>query len=197
MRVSRITVAVIATLASLVLVANAQFPFLNNLRLPSFPRFRRPRPSQIQMPTLRMPTFRMPRVRAPTFMTNLFSRPTSSSSLVSRPTQPAAVPSQPAAPATSPITRPTQPVQPAAASSSSSSSSSSGGSANHSYQGRNYLLTWRQGRNGFSHSAAKSFCRGQGMRIVSLDSIAKATHFMNLLEADGAPYFWAGGEISR
>ena len=35
------------------------------------------------------------------------------------------------------------------------------------------------------------------MRIVSLDTIGKATHFMDLLERDNAPYFWAGGRTSR
>merc|ERR1719270_478793 len=118
---------------------------------------------------------RLPRLR--TFMRNVFSsRPVEQPVQTSRPV--VSAPEQPAAPAVS------------------STSTSSGGSANHQYQGRSYLLTWRNGQNGFSHSAAKSFCRSQGMRMVSLDNIGKAQHFMNLLESDNAPYFWAGGNIS-
>jgi len=33
--------------------------------------------------------------------------------------------------------------------------------------------------------------------MVSLDSSAKRDHFMQQVAADGAPYFWAGGRISR
>ena len=74
-------------------------------------------------------------------------------------------------------------------------SSSDSGSI-HRWQGRNYLLSWREGRNGFSHSAARSYCRGRGMRIVSLDNIQKAQHFLDLVERNNVPYFWAGGLIS-
>ena len=35
------------------------------------------------------------------------------------------------------------------------------------------------------------------MRMVSLDSPAKRDHFMQQVAADNAPYFWAGGRISR
>lgn len=154
----------------LVLGTSAQFNFFGN-------RFRLPTFSRPQMP--RLPRFR-------TFMRNVFSSP-------SRP----AVVEQPVRTVSRPVV--TGPVQPAAApvSSPSSRPNSSSGSGNHQYQGRNYLLTWRTGQNGFSHSAAKSFCRSQGMRMVSLDNIGKAQHFMNLLESDNAPYFWAGGNISR
>ena len=71
-----------------------------------------------------------------------------------------------------------------------------------------------EGRNSFSHSAARSYCAQRGMRIVSLDSRDKAEHFMRQVSArhlynadtdalaclqvaaDGSPYFWAGGRIS-
>ena len=68
--------------------------------------------------------------------------------------------------------------------------------ANHNWQGRNYIISWREGRNGFSHAAARSYCRGRGMRIISLDNPQKAQHFLNLVGSDNAPYFWAGGQIS-
>lgn len=73
---------------------------------------------------------------------------------------------------------------------------SSDSGPNHQWQGRNYLVSWREGRNGFSHSSARSYCRGRGMRIISLDNIQKAQHFLDLVESDRAPYFWAGGRIS-
>ena len=33
--------------------------------------------------------------------------------------------------------------------------------------------------------------------MVSLDSEAKIEHFLQQVAEDGAPYFWAGGEISK
>jgi len=175
--------------------SDAQFNFLG-FRLPSF---RRP-----QMP-------RMPRLR--TFMRNIFSSPTSRPAAISSPVQQSASVSTRPASSSIPISSPVQssspvleaiatpdnaidvtsPIQQAAPPQSNAGGS---GSGNHQYQGRSYLLTWRTGQNGFSHSAARSFCRSRGMRIVSLDSISKATHFMDLLERDNAPYFWAGGRTS-
>ena len=55
---------------------------------------------------------------------------------------------------------------------------------------------FREGRNSFSWGAARSYCSGRGLRMVSLDSPAKRDHFMQQVAADGAPYFWAGGRIS-
>ena len=81
-------------------------------------------------------------------------------------------------------------------SSSGSGSSSSDSGSTHRWQGRNYVLSWREGRNGFSHGAARSYCRGKGMRIVSLDNIQKAQHFLDLVERNNVPYFWAGGQVS-
>merc|ERR1719320_2423337 len=66
----------------------------------------------------------------------------------------------------------------------------------HVWQSRNYLLSWRQGQSSLTHAAARNYCRSQGMRIISLDSNAKATHFLDLLERESAPYFWSGGRIS-
>jgi hypothetical protein len=70
------------------------------------------------------------------------------------------------------------------------------GRGNHQWRGGDYLLSWREGRNSFSHSAARSYCAQRGMRIVSLDSREKAEHFMRQVAADGSPYFWAGGRLS-
>lgn len=75
--------------------------------------------------------------------------------------------------------------------------SSGSGGGNHVWQGRNYLLSWREGRNSFSWNAARSYCSSRGMRMVSLDSGAKRDHFMQQVAADGSPYFWAGGQISQ
>merc|ERR1712117_166525 len=69
-------------------------------------------------------------------------------------------------------------------------------SGNHVFQGRNYILSWREGRNSFSWDAARSYCSSRGMRIVSLDTTAKRDHFMQQVAADGSPYFWAGGRLS-
>ena len=55
----------------------------------------------------------------------------------------------------------------------------------------------REGRNQFTWSAARGYCSSRGMRMVSLDSAAKRDHFMQQVAADGAPYFWAGGRLSR
>ena len=86
---------------------------------------------------------------------------------------------------------------PAPALAQQSRPSSGGGSGgNHVWQGRNYLLSWREGRNSFTWGSARSYCSGRGMRMVSLDSAAKRDHFMQQVAADGSPYFWAGGRLS-
>ncbi len=68
---------------------------------------------------------------------------------------------------------------------------------NHDWNGKSYLLTWRDGDSSFSYSGAVSYCRSKGMQIVSLDSSAKSDHFIGELARDNAPYFWAGGRISE
>ena len=85
---------------------------------------------------------------------------------------------------------------PAPALSQQQSRPSSGAGGNHVWQGRNYLLSWREGRNSFTWGSARSYCSGRGMRMVSLDSAAKRDHFMQQVAADGSPYFWAGGRLS-
>jgi len=68
---------------------------------------------------------------------------------------------------------------------------------NHEFQGKNYLLTWRMGRNNFDWTGGVRFCQSQGMQLVSLDDKEKTEHFLRLLSTDRSPYFWSGGQVSR
>ena len=209
---------------AIIAVANAQFRFrpisnpFRGIRLPSFRRPSRPRAPRVNsfQPTQ---TFTRPITSS---SSNTVSRPIITSSVssgsnalfeISGPSQPAApvsVTSAPivrapviqSAPATAlrEIPAPDMTAVPSGSSSNSitpeSVRGSSNSGSNHQWQGRNYIVSWREGRNGFSHSAARSYCRGRGMRIISLDNIQKAQHFLDLVESDRAPYFWAGGQIS-
>jgi len=83
-----------------------------------------------------------------------------------------------------------------AAQSAPQPSVSAGGQGNHVFQGRSYLLSWKEGQNHFSWSQARSYCSRKGMRIVSLDSTAKKEHFLGLLASQGVTYMWTGGRIS-
>ena len=67
---------------------------------------------------------------------------------------------------------------------------------NYQYEGRSYILTWRNRRNNFDWAGGVSYCRSQGMKLVSLDTKEKAEHFLRLVATDRAPYFWAGGRVS-
>ena len=67
---------------------------------------------------------------------------------------------------------------------------------NYQWEGKNFLLTWRNRRNNFAWNEGVSYCKSQGMKLISLDSKAKAEHFLQLVGRDRAPYFWAGGEVS-
>ena len=68
---------------------------------------------------------------------------------------------------------------------------------NYQFQGKNYLLTWRQHRNNFDWAGGVQFCNSQGMKLISLDTKEKSEHFLRLVATDRAPYFWAGGRLSR
>ena len=68
---------------------------------------------------------------------------------------------------------------------------------NYVWQGKNFLLSWREGKNSFSWTGARRFCSSKGMKMVSLDNDAKRDHFLKLLTQDDAPYFWAGGKLSQ
>ncbi len=67
--------------------------------------------------------------------------------------------------------------------------------AKHAWEGRNYYLSWRTGQNNFEWAAGAAFCQSLGMRLISLDSPAKLTHFLDLVAAERPLYFWAGGEL--
>jgi len=73
-----------------------------------------------------------------------------------------------------------------------------GGSSkgNYQWEGRDYLLTWRTGRNNFDWTRGVSYCKSQGMELISLDTEEKAEHFLGLVVRERAPYFWTGGEVS-
>ena len=207
---------------ALIGIANAQFRFRNPFSGFRVPSFRRPA-SRPQTFSTRP---RAPRVNGASFsrpsQSQSFSRPNAIFT-VQAPNIPASPSSVSSAPVASPPVVQTSSVgssaireipapdmtQVASASPSSSSSSTSSSSSSsvssgatsdsgafHTWQGRRYLLSWREGRNGFSHSAARSYCRGRGMSIVSLDNLQKAQHFLDLVERNNVPYFWAGGQIS-
>jgi len=79
---------------------------------------------------------------------------------------------------------------------SAAATASSASKGNYEWEGKNYLLTWRTGRNNFAWRDGVSYCRSQGMKLISLDSRKKADHFLALVGSDRAPYFWAGGELN-
>ena len=70
-----------------------------------------------------------------------------------------------------------------------------GNRANHQFQGRNYLVSWRLGCSSFTQSGGESFCRSNGMRLVSLDSTAKEREFLGLVSREGQRFFWTGGRV--
>lgn len=76
------------------------------------------------------------------------------------------------------------------------SPASAGAKGNYQWGGKNFLLTWRNGQSNFAWSEGVSFCRSQGMQLVSLDSAEKADHFLGLIGSDRSPYSWVGGEVS-
>lgn len=70
------------------------------------------------------------------------------------------------------------------------------GRGNHNYEGRTYLLSWKEGQTHFSWHQARDWCASNGMRIISLDSPAKRDHFLSLTASEGVEFFWTGGRIS-
>merc|ERR1712128_24010 len=68
---------------------------------------------------------------------------------------------------------------------------------NYQYEGKDYLLTWRMGRNNFDWRGGVSFCKSKGMKLISLDNKEKTEHFLRLVATDRSPYFWSGGQVSR
>lgn len=74
---------------------------------------------------------------------------------------------------------------------------SQGGRGNYQYQGRDYYVSWRDGRKSFTWADAQRECASRGMRMISLDDTAKSAHFLGLTGQERQDYFWAGGRISR
>ena len=70
------------------------------------------------------------------------------------------------------------------------------GRGNHNFEGKTYLLSWKEGQNHFSWTQARDWCKSNGMRIVSLDSPAKRDHFLGLTSSQGVEFFWTGGRLS-
>merc|ERR1711976_195527 len=70
------------------------------------------------------------------------------------------------------------------------------GRGNHNFEGKTYLLSWKEGQNHFSWTQARDWCKTNGMKIVSLDSPAKRDHFLGLTSSQGVEFFWTGGRLS-
>ena len=70
------------------------------------------------------------------------------------------------------------------------------GRGNHVFQGKSYLLSWKEGQNHLSWSQARGYCSRNGLRMVSLDTPAKKEHFLKLVASEGVTYFWTGGRLS-
>lgn len=67
----------------------------------------------------------------------------------------------------------------------------------HDWRGKTYILSWREGEDSFTWDEAKNYCQVLGMIMLSLDDFVKRDHFMQLIEEDGVPAFWVGGELSK
>jgi len=72
-----------------------------------------------------------------------------------------------------------------------------GNGPNHSFGGRDYLVSWRLGCTSFTSSEGAAFCRSQGMRPVSLDTPAKENEFTSLVARENQKYFWTGGNVNH
>jgi len=71
-----------------------------------------------------------------------------------------------------------------------------GHTANHRFEGKDYLVSWRIGCSSFSQGGAERFCRENGMRPISIDSGAKEREFLGLVGEERQKYFWTGGHVS-
>merc|ERR1719410_2870581 len=155
--------------------------------------------NQPQRPSF-LPSFQGPRfgVRpsaaavVPTFQDHRQGR---FSSTFFRPTSPLNTPSKEPTKSVDPVAAPVA-VKAAAAAATTTARPSVAPKGNYQWEGKSYLLTWRTGRNNFAWNEGVSYCRSQGMKLISLDSKEKADHFLSLVGSDRAPYFWAGGEVS-
>jgi hypothetical protein len=64
------------------------------------------------------------------------------------------------------------------------------------FEGRNYFPTWTVGCVTFQEPAADAYCRGLGMRAISLDTVSKTQWAIGLLGQSGQPWMWTGGNVS-
>merc|ERR1712098_1015379 len=67
---------------------------------------------------------------------------------------------------------------------------------NYSYQGKNYLLSWRHGCTEFSQNEADSFCRNSNMRPISIDDSQEEKEIRDLILREKQKYIWTGGKLS-
>jgi len=68
------------------------------------------------------------------------------------------------------------------------------------YNGKTYLISWRVGQRGFSHSGGDFWCQGQtnqgkSYRAISIEDSAEESYFTSLLERECEKYFWTGGRV--
>jgi len=67
-------------------------------------------------------------------------------------------------------------------------------------QGKDVIVTWNVDGSvcsNFTQDQAEEYCKQQGGRTVSLDSNARAQHFISLAIRDRKRYFWTGGKIDH
>jgi len=187
----------LALLPLLLSLATAQFVFFGNQfgggasRQPA--RFQQPQRFQAPAPSFQPARFGVRPAAAPAptregRFSSTFFRPSSPLNEVEK------VPAEKTKEVASVV--PSAPSVPTVAPSTTTPAPARKPKGNYQWQGKGYLLTWRTGRNNFAWNEGVSYCRSQGMKLVSLDSREKADHFLNLVKSDRATYFWAGGEVS-
>merc|ERR1711981_1016273 len=75
-----------------------------------------------------------------------------------------------------------------------------GACPNHEFEDTEYIITWRVDDNrcsNFTGHEAEDYCKLQGGHAVSLDTTAKALHFIDVAISDARRYFWSGGRIDH
>ena len=71
------------------------------------------------------------------------------------------------------------------------------GRGNHNFEGRRYLLTWREDKNRrFTWQGARDYCSSNGMRVVSLNNPLKREHILRLVTSEGVSGIWTGGRVT-
>merc|ERR1711936_1565450 len=75
-----------------------------------------------------------------------------------------------------------------------------GACPNHEWEGDQYIITWLVDDNrcsNFTGHEAEDYCKLQGGHAVSLDTTAKALHFIDVAIQNARRYFWTGGRIDH